>query len=285
MGTSRWDSDEWTSYSSRRITGSSVEQIYSSNSLNRELDPARIDIRESRDSSHNPESNAIIIALDVTGSMSSVLDACVRRLGDLVTEIHNKKPVSDPHIMFMGVGDVECDQAPLQVTQFEADLKIAEQLTNIYLERGGGGNNYESYTLPWVFASQKTSIDCFEKRQKKGYLFTLGDECPTPILRKKDISRLGLNINNDLSTEEALAAVEEKYNIFHVMVGNRPTAIKQWTNLLGQRAVHLPNVTQLPEIIVSTMQLNEGMSREDIIESWTGDSKATVEHSLRVNLR
>ena len=39
-------------------------------------------------------------------------------------------PVADPHMMIMGVGDAWCDRAPLQVTQFEPDIRIAEQLTD-----------------------------------------------------------------------------------------------------------------------------------------------------------
>ena len=34
----------------------------------------------------------------------------------------------------------------------------------------------ESYELALYFAAYKTSCDAWEKRQKKGYLFTLGDE-------------------------------------------------------------------------------------------------------------
>ena len=34
---------------------------------------------------------------------------------------------------------------------------------------------------------KKTSIDCFEKRGKKGYLFTIGDEQLPPTLTKAQI--------------------------------------------------------------------------------------------------
>lgn len=62
---------------------------------------------------------------------------------------------------------------------FEADIRIARQLEKLWLEKGGGGNCCESYTLPWYFAALHTAIDWFEKRGQKGYLFTVGDELPT----------------------------------------------------------------------------------------------------------
>ena len=81
--------------------------------------------------------------------------------------------------MAMAIGDAECDRAPLQVTQFEADIRLADQLRELWIEGGGGGNRGESYHLPWAFAAMRTSTDCFERRGRKGYLFTIGDE---PIL-------------------------------------------------------------------------------------------------------
>ena len=145
MGSGRWDSSAWDLYSTAHVAGKTTDKIYTSRSMKKEMDPLDVTIRESRDSDVNPMSNAIIVAQDVTGSMNSVLDAMVRKgLPTLATELYARKPVSDPHIMFMGVGDVQYDEAPLQVTQFEADIRIAEQLKTIWLEGHGGGNNFVS---------------------------------------------------------------------------------------------------------------------------------------------
>ena len=169
MGSGRWSPDDWCTYTTTSSYDSkTVDEIYN-HTMDSELDPKNVKMRESRDSNDNPNSNAVIIGLDVTGSMSNVLDAIAKNgLNTLATEIYNRKPISDPHLMFMGIGDVEVgDIAPLQVTQFEADIRIAEQLEKIYFEKGGGGNSYESYALAWYFAGLHTSIDCFEKRNKK----------------------------------------------------------------------------------------------------------------------
>jgi hypothetical protein len=260
--------------------------------MDKDLDPKNLTVRESRDSDLNPLSTPIMVGLDVTGSMSMVLDAMVRGLGTLVKEIYDRKPVSDPHILCGGIGDVEMgDVAPLQVTQFEADIRIADQLTKIWLEQGGGGNSYESYALFWYFAGMFTEIDSFEKRGKKGYLFTVGDEEPTPYLFTDHIQKVfgGEKLRgNKLDMDDLLAMATKKYEVFHIMVaqGNHfrsaPDHTKRrWTELLGQRAILLSDHTKLSEVIVSAIQVNEGANAADVIGSWDGSTSVTVAEAVR----
>ena len=109
-------------------TGRSREEVFSRRSLDPEFDPLNIRRRESRDSAQNPESNAIIVASTKLADGQHP-DAFVREgLGTMVQALLDRRPVSDPHVMVMGFGDAWCDRAPLQVTQFEADLRIADQL-------------------------------------------------------------------------------------------------------------------------------------------------------------
>jgi hypothetical protein len=259
--------------------------------MNPDLDPKGVPFRESCDSSDNPQSTAIIVGLDVTGSMHTVLDIMAREgLNTLATAIYDRKPVPDPHIMFMGIGDVEAgDRAPLQVTQFEADIRIAKQLAQIFLEGGGGGNNHESYLLPWYFAALHTRIDCFLKRGKKGYLFTIGDEEPQMLLKAPDILKvLGSRPNQDLGAEALLDMVSRQYDVFHVMVeegsyysscGRRVE--EAWHRLLGQRVLRLSDHTKLAEVIVSAIQVHEGAATEHVCESWGGDTRSVVKRALQ----
>lgn len=204
MGHARWNPADWKRYRRTTLTGRSRAEVFSRTAVRDDFDPRNITLRESRDSAENPESNAIIVAFDETGSMGRIPDAFVRKgLATLVTEILDRRPVTDPHLMIMGLGDAWCDRAPLQVTQFEADVRIAEQLKDIYLEGGGGGNDFESYNLPWYFAARRTAIDCFEKRGRKGYLFTVGDEPPPPVLLAEHVRTvLGDRLQDDLDTRE-----------------------------------------------------------------------------------
>ena len=291
MGAGAWSATDWASYSTAHISSArTVDDIYTSSSIDDSLSPMNVAIRESRDSDDNPNSTPLIVALDVTGSMGKVLDAMARTgLPTLATEIYDRKPITDPHIMFMGIGDVNCDRSPLQITQFEADIRIAEQLSKMYLERGGGGNDSESYSLAWYFAGFHTATDNFEKRGKKGYLFTVGDEYPNPNIRKEQIKKfLGYAPEVDYTTEELLTIVSRQYEVFHIMVGDtgfmrarKDSIISAWTNLLGQRAIYLEDHTKMGEVIASTLQVINGADINDVVASWDGTTGLVVRQAVK----
>lgn len=293
MGSGRWDARDWatsrTSYS--HTAKPTVDHIYTSRTLDPALNPAKITIRESRDSAANPNSTALIVALDVTGSMDRVLDAMARTgLGTLVGAIYERQPISDPHIMIMGIGDFEYDHAPLQVTQFEAEnAPLIGQMEKVYLERGGGGNHHESYAAAWLFAATRTGTDCFEKRGKKGYLFTVGDEEPTPKLFGDQIRRfMGGETSGDLDGEHLLAMAQATYNVFHVLVeqgdyaSHHPDRVRSaWTKLIGQNLIPLSDHTKIAEVVVSAIQVAEGHDREIVAASWGGDTALVVARGVQ----
>ena len=148
-----------------------------SHELSNAMNPNGVMLRESRDSDEHPNTVSIILALDVTGSMGSIPHFLVKEglphiMGNII-----QRGIKDPQLLFLAVGDHECDQCPLQVGQFESSDELLDKwLTDVYLEGGGGGNAGESYLLAWYFAGFHTVLDSFKKRQQKGFLFTIGDE-------------------------------------------------------------------------------------------------------------
>lgn len=283
MGYSTW-SDTRSAYTcyAAGAASKSTEELFTSNRMKNYLDPAGILVRESRDSEQNPESTPIIIGVDVTGSMGIIADRLVRSgVGQLIEGIIDQRPVSDPHVMVMGIGDVVYDDAPLQVTQFEPDVRIVEQLADVYLEGGGGGNAFESYNLPWYFAANRTVTDSFEKRGKKGYLFTIGDELPPTDLTADQINRvLGNSEQRNFKSSELLEAAGKQYNVFHIIVEQGSYArscgkavLSKWRELMGKHAILLSNYNYLPDVILAVMRVNEGSDPEDVINA-TQDATA-----------
>jgi hypothetical protein len=288
MGGGRFDSDAYRSFAAS-TKGKSTDEIYSSRSLNKDLNPLGVKVRESRDSDDNPNSTPLIVAIDVTGSMGMIADVLAREgLGTLFTGVLERKPVHDPHVMFMAVGDANYDHAPLQVSQFEADKRIIEQLTQIYIEHGGGGNNFESYNLPWYFAAFHTVHDSMEKRGKRGYLFTVGDEEAPHPLTKAQIKRfIGDDMQSELSTRDVLQLAQRTYDVFHIIIEEGDYASralarvrKSWTGLLGQHVISLADYKKLAETIVSAIEVVEGADAELSAKGW-GSGSAIVHAAVK----
>ena len=149
MGSGRWSADSFTAYAtSTNYRSMSRDEVFSK-SVQTELKSEAIKVRESRDSAESPNSTPIILALDVTGSMGEYAEKIAKdELPKLMNAILEQSPVADPHLMFMAIDDVHAySHTPLQVSQFEADIRILEQLRKIVLVGGGGGNRSESYEV------------------------------------------------------------------------------------------------------------------------------------------
>ena len=285
MGYGAWSAADWKKYSSARISGKRVNDIYSATKIDDKYDPRKIKCRESLDSADHPVTTPIIIGLDVTGSMSDLLNVTAQRLGEMVKDIIERQPVEGPQIMFCAVGDSRCDRSPLQVTQFESDIRIASQLTELWFEQGGGGNNFESYPLVWYLAANKTKTDAWEKRQQKGVIFTLGDDGYPEQLLVREIEKVfGDRVSEDINTEALLAQVSRRYDVFHLMVMDRRSEqtvkLPKWRELMGERAISVTDVNAIPEIIVSLLECVAGRDKEDIINSWDGNTQLAVRNAL-----
>ena len=283
MGSGRFTSQDWKKYaSSRGINNQSTyTSIYKNNAMKDSLNPKGITYRESCDSQDHPNATPIILGLDVTGSMGDLAATIAKEsLNTLMMELYDKQPVSDPHVMFRAIGDAFCDTSPLQVSQFEADIRIAEQLTDIYFEGGGGGNGGESYLLAWYFAARHTKIDSFEKHGRKGFLFTIGDEPNHAKLTAKQVKNfIGDDIEADLTAEELLTEVSRQYEVFHLIVKNgerRYGSVTKWRQFLSERAMEVTDYTRIPEIVESTLEILHGADVRKVTSQWDGTTAMVV---------
>ncbi len=239
-------------------------------------------MRESRDSDEHPESLAIVVIFDETGSMREVPERLVKKLPDLFPMIIRKGYVLHPHLMFAAVGDANSDRVPIQVGQFESDNRCEEQLLKVYLEGNGGGGHppRESYELMLWFIATHTHIDCYEKRGHKGYCFLIADESPYARVDPRQVEKFcGVTLEEPISTEAAVALLQEKYNVFVIRpegTSYRPgtalgdQVVANWRALVGPQNVidlpddkakdgtHIPATDLVCETIAVTIGLMEG---------------------------
>jgi len=289
MGGGTFNARAYATYSAS-TAGLSTAEVFKSRTIHSTLDPKGVKVRESRDSADNPKSTPLIVALDVTGSMHILADTIARQgLGVMFNAVLDRKPISDPHVMFMAVGDANFDHFPLQVSQFEADNRILEQLTQIFIEHGGGGNAFESYNLPWYFAAFHTVHDSMEKRGKRGYLFTVGDEeAPHDLTRDQIRKFLGDELAQELSTQAMLELAQRTYNVFHIIIeegnharGALPKVQETWRQMLGQHVISLADHKLLAETIVSTIEIAEGLNPDAAAGRWDGPTASIVHRAVK----
>ena len=289
MGYGSYKASDWAKLkNSRGISStSSANDLFSKNTLSEKYDPRFIEMRESRDSADSPESTPIILGFDVTGSMGYLAAEIAKNsLNRTVTEIYDKQPVTNPHTLcaaFTGIGW----EGALQVTQFEADIRIVEQL--LELKVGFGGNQYSFDPFVWYFAAKHTSIDCFEKRGKKGFLFCIGDEVcwenPRQGLGSDQIEAIfGDKVPGGMRFDKMLELAQEKYEIFHIITGDRgQKAIDTWEKMMPGRVSVIPSakINCLSEVITSIMQLTNGMERDAVLRQWDGDAQQVVREAIK----
>lgn len=240
---------------------SSASEIFSSQ-LNSAMSPLNLGIRESRDSEEHPNSVPVIIGLDVTGSMGRIPTFLIKEgLPNIMKKIIDSG-VADPQILFTAIGDQFSDQAPCQVGQYESsDSLIDYWLEKIWIEGNGGGDREESYLLAWYIAAYHTAIDSFEKRRKKGYLFTIGDEATHKKLSKSKIKSIFGCDKQEYTHFELLEEAKKRYEIFHIHIkegsnGTNQSIIDGWKEILGDNCIIANKSTDIVNIIASKIVAN-----------------------------
>ena len=295
MGHGKWSNENYADYAvnTSSLSRSALYHKRGKDDVSKSgqrVNVEEIPYRESRDSESNPLSTPVIVALDVTGSMGMIPERLTKEgLGTFVGQMLEREPIQDPHICFLGIGDaVQNDRAPLQATQFEADNCICEQLTDLWLEGGGGGNHFESYDLAWAFAAYKTRTDAWDKRKEYGYLFTVGDE---EFPQSTSSTYLKDTFKDDCpqspTPESLLKDAQERYRVFHVIIAegsyasrNLPKTTSSWQQRLQKRVLVLDNYECLPELLVSVMAVDKGQSLEDVLEWWDTNVAESIKRAI-----
>jgi hypothetical protein len=280
MGSGRWSTNVYDEHNRFKAAAGKSAFDYS-DSMHRSgrsawhvhatLDPRGCKFRESRDSDEHPKSTAIAVMFDVTGSMGEIPVTLQKKLPDLLGLLLRKGYVTDPQILFGAIGDATCDRVPLQIGQFESDNRMDENLENIFLEGGGGGQQTESYELAMYFIARHTEIDCWNKRGRKGYLFMIGDEMAYPSVKKREVRDLIADgAERDLPTADIVRELQQRYHVFYILpqsasYGGDPKILGFWRKLLGQNILELED----PEAVCETIALTIGMM-EGTIDLYAG---------------
>jgi hypothetical protein len=291
MGGSSWSDDHYHDRTAHRVAthtptfahDADVRAGRATSTIHASLDPSKIKVRESRDSDAHPNSKAIAVFFDVTGSMGGIPRRLQTELPKLMALLLRKGYVVDPQILMGAIGDYHSDRAPLQVGQFESGIEMDNDLTNIFIEGNGGGQNTESYQNAFYFAARKTVTDCFEKRGEKGYLFLIGDEHPYPSSTKAEIKKVfGDDVEAAIPLAQLVKEAQEKWEIFFIIPRESGTATgdpkleSHWKEVVGgEHVLMLDTAEAICEVIGSTIGLLEGNVNGDDLVSDLKDAGAS----------
>ncbi len=278
------------------------QQVFQQSKCHPLMNPKGVRLRESRDSADHPNSQSIVFALDVTGSMGGIPRLLATKELPTFMKVLVDCQIADPQILFMAVGDAVSDSAPLQVGQFESTAELMDKwLTYSYLEGGGGGSGEESYELGMYFLATHTEMDCVVKRKKRGYLFMTGDENPYAILSRHIIEAVvGDTVDDDLPVVEIVAELQKTYTPFFIIPDKdrAKRCERTWRDLLGDHVIILEKpddicyvaagaillierqVTSLQELASALEKSGlKAADKNNVIRSLTPLAEATFNHN------
>jgi hypothetical protein len=266
-----------------------TQQVFQQTACHAMMNPKGVRVRESRDSAEHPHSLGIVFALDVTGSMGEIPAMLAKNELPKFMKILVDCKVDDPQLLFVAVGDATCDTAPLQVGQFETTAELMDRwLTWSYLEGRGGGQNTESYELALYFLAEHTDMDCWVKRQKRGYMFMTGDELPYPVASKHQIEALiGDRVDEDIPVAAVVAALQESFRPFFLIPDHarRQRCERAWRDLLGDHVIAMESAEDTCFVAAGLVALTEGalpdLDAVARIVSASGASDARVGRVIR----
>lgn len=251
------------------------------------LDPMGLKVRESRDSATHPISNGIIVVTDQTGSMGAVIMEIQKALPKFMTVLNAKGIIEGPQILISAIGDSRNgEKVPLQVGQFEAGIEVEDDITSLFIEGNGGGNFRESYELMAYVAAYHTSMDCLEKRNRKGYIFFIGDELTYDDVSRGEVNRLmGTRLEKDIPIAAVFAKLQEQFHTFFILPkgashGGDKSVIAHWKKLVGEEnVIELDDASAISETMALQIGLCEGSTdvdsaSKDLVDS--GSSTALV---------
>ncbi|MFA5366363.1 MAG: hypothetical protein WC333_00370 [Dehalococcoidia bacterium] len=287
MGYGSWSSDAYSNLSaSKGYAHKDADDIFSKTAVS-DMIPVGIAIRESRDSDEHPNSVAVMIMLDDTGSMGRIPENIVKNELKTLMDVITENGVPDPQILFGAINDHHCINTPVQIGQFESSTELLDKwLTGVALQGGGGGQDMESYLLAWIIAGRHTSIDCFEKRNTKGFLFTIGDEKSWDEVTANQLKSIfGYEKAEDVTDKQLLEEAQRLYNVYHIHVNEAsyrddPNVLGYWKKMLGERLIVLNDYHAICATIATLIACQHGADMKTVTDKLDPAMAATVTTAL-----
>lgn len=180
----------------------------------------------------------VVIVCDVTGSMGEWPAVIFSKLPYL--DIEGKTYLGkDMKISFAAVGDVYSDQYPLQVRPFAEGLELKTRLSELIIEKNGGGQQKESYDVAALYYARKCQLE----NAVNPIMIFIGDE---GLYETVDVdltkAKCAFDELEKISTAKVFEELKRKFSVYLVWKAYsaddgssvNSTIRKQWEALLGE---------------------------------------------------
>jgi len=219
---------------------------------------------------HSKNPLSVVLVVDVTGSMKEWPGLIFEKIPTLYNECNAALQKVDLDSLKAGatlddklemaviaVGDVMCDNYPLQVVDFSSGPALTEGINRIKPEGGGGGNLKESYDLAAYYLLKHCKIQDTGKIAKP-ILVIAGDEGYYLTLSPRDVKKYtGDDISKSLDSKSLFTDLTKKYDTYllrpELSYSSEDYAIihKQWQDTLGpERVLKMDDPKRLVDCII-----------------------------------
>lgn len=181
----------------------------------------------------------VIYAFDVTGSMGTLPKVIFDKMPLIAGQIVENGYLEDPEVSLAAIGDVQGDQAPIQVGDFSLIKKLDDWLQRIWLEGNGGGNGGESYEFTAYFYARY----CEMPNAETPFLLITGDEHHRETLYKSELEVRFGGKHETVEAKEIFDELKKKFNgnVFLIYAshgrGDDNAIAQQWRRTLGKEHV------------------------------------------------
>lgn len=242
--------------------------------------------------------NAVVVALDMTGSMGTWSKIIYDKLPMFFGQLQMQGYLHDPAISFAAIGDALVDSAgALQVTPFAQGTDIDTHMGKLWLMednypphgiihiRSGGGNRIESYDLCAAYYALKTTV------RGKGFFFITGDES-IPALLKRDTIRQYLGIEHeDMPVKEIFRLLRQKYNVYFIrkmctdnyyapLDRMNQEVEESWAPIVGERIIILNDPKAVVDVMLGVIAVVNGTRT---MEKYAADLAARGQSTTRLS--
>lgn len=217
----------------------------------------------------------IFSGFDGTGSMGKNVAKAFEAIPVLDTMLSGIRDRYNTQIASAVVQDVIDEHPVFQMTQFESDNRIPEQI-RLLVPDHGGGDETEDYDLCPAYLWLATQTDIVNFYGLRGYTMIVGDQIGRSKVTAENVKEhLGHTLQTAfMSTKAICQTLLSKWHMFYVHVGSggggsRDFATEWWIDKLGQgRVVIVPDPDLLAEVQAGLIYATETLTptESDMIE-------------------